>query len=127
MGRYIRIEDSRQDFVKITVTGVVTADELKRELASYCRAPMSRLVLWDFRTADVSSLSAHEIGNFAHFVSHNYTGQTDGKVALVFSSEVDFGLGRMYDTQLEISFASVPRKSFKNIQHAHEWLGVSPE
>ncbi|MDX9893991.1 hypothetical protein [Desulfofustis limnaeus] len=78
--------------------------------------------LWDFTDADLSGLSAHDIQMIADFVAVHAQERVGSKAALVFSSDLEYGLGRMIDAQLEIELAPVFLQSFKNKEAAQLWL-----
>jgi len=76
----------------------------------------------DFSATHVNHLQNFEIERIAKFVNqHAYTGNVV-KMALVFSSVVDFGLGRMFEALSQNG--GVPQKimSFHTVEEARKWL-----
>lgn len=106
------------------IKGTVNADELLEELRSFYGQDPTRFTLWDFTSAHLSNISTEDISIIAEFVITNRNADQNGRSALVFASDVDYGIGRMYDTQFEIEQSQALRRSFRSIDEAMNWLGI---
>ncbi|MCB2217216.1 MAG: hypothetical protein KQH59_14200 [Desulfobulbaceae bacterium] len=108
-----------------TAHGVISADTILEELHDYYGGQPTLHSLWDFSTADVTSISSDDISSLAHYIRQQIANRRGGKSALVFAKDLDFGLGRMIDAQLEIEGSPVAMSSFKSKADALGWLDIS--
>ena len=60
-----------------------------------------RDVIWDLRNATLAGFSNQEILRIRNIVRDSKTVRKPGKSELVFPEGVDFGLGRMYEAQVQ--------------------------
>jgi hypothetical protein len=75
--------------------------------------------LWDFRDADLSSLSTETIVEMAQYSLKFPPGINDVKVAFVTSTPLEYGLSRMFEMS---SKAATPIRVFREIDKAVNWL-----
>jgi hypothetical protein len=77
--------------------------------------------LIDHSTLDLSETSSDHIKAAAD-IHKRYNAQVgQGRIAVVLGSEVDFGLGRMYEMFVESAVLATVR-SFRTADEAREWL-----
>lgn len=107
--------------------GPLTAEEILAALRSYYSGPVTSLLLWDARDADLSALTGQDIRSIVDTVSGYLDPRAGGKTALVFTSDLGFGLGRMFDAYLESALTKVENRSFRSLPEALAWLGVPPD
>ena len=82
--------------------------------------------LWDVRDANLTDISSDDVRKIAQLVSGRRPKEGFSRVALVVSRDVDFGLARMYEMQLEDGSHSAVRV-FRDIGEAMTWLGQGLE
>ncbi len=120
-----RQTDSRHTLTIFTAHGVIDAGRILEELRDYYDGQPTLYSLWDFSEADVTAISSDDISALAHYIKQHTAHRQGGKSALVLAKDLDFGLGRMIDAQLEIEEAPVTLSSFKSKADALEWLDIS--
>lgn len=114
--------DTDRNLALIVLSGALTRDLILETLDatvadSRYRPGMARL--WDFREADVSSLTAEAILGMAQYSLRFPPGINDVKVAFVADSDVVFGLARMFELRSE---AKTPIRVFRDLNEAHAWI-----
>jgi len=114
--------DKNSDLTSYIVEGKFTAMQVIATIEAFHRAIPTKHVLLDFSATHVNHLQNFEIERIANVVNKNaYTGKFV-KTALVFSSDADFGLGRMFEALSQNG--GVPQKimSFHTVEEARKWL-----
>ena len=79
-----------------------------------------RDVIWDLRNADLAGFSNEEILMIRDIVEAHKDVRKPGKNALVFPSDLDYGLGRMYEIQAQD--LPIDINVFRTMEEALEWL-----
>lgn len=111
-----------------TVSGEVTAKELILEVETYYHlGEATRLILWDFSEASLTAITSKDVTWIAKHTSQYAGERIGGKTALVFSSDLGFGLGRMYDIRQDIEKSQLAHMCFRSRQEAMEWLTKGEE
>ena len=105
-----------------TISGEVLADEITRKIKTYSESGPTEFVLWDFSNAELSKITFSHVEIFISWTEQYSSYRSCGKTALVFSSSLGFGLGRMFDTRLEIMKSKIPYMTFKHKEDALAWL-----
>ena len=106
--------------------GPLTAEEILAALRSYYSGPVTSLLLWDARGADLSALTGEDVRLIVSTVRGYLDPRAGGKTALVFTSDLGYGLGRMFDSYLDSGLTKVENRSFRSLPEALAWLGVPP-
>jgi hypothetical protein len=75
--------------------------------------------LWDFRNADLSSLDSETIAAMAQYSLRFPPGINDVKVAFVTSTDLEYGLSRMFEM---LSKAKTPIRVFRGMDQAEKWM-----
>jgi hypothetical protein len=114
----------QRELTVFTAHGLIDADTILEELRDYYGGQPTLHSLWDFSKADVTTISSDDISSLAHYIKQHIANRRGGKAALVFSKDLDFGLGRMIDAQLEIEGSPVAMSSFKSRADALKWLEI---
>ena len=106
-----------------TVTGKISAKEISNAIENYFKGVLTKLVLWDFTNADLSSIKSIEIQDIVDVTKKYLNLRPVGKTAMVFSSDLGFGMGRMYGTKQEITKPdNISYMSFRDKGKALNWL-----
>ncbi len=80
------------------------------------------LILWDFTNATWSGIATDELQELTR-KAKKYS-RKGGKTALVFSKDIDFGIGRMLEAFAEMEAYDYEFGSFRNRKDAKEWLDI---
>lgn len=123
MGTISRIQQPASEITEFVAHGRIDVRDVVETLTHFYADDQKTIhSLWDFTDADLSGLSAHDIQMIADFVAAHAQERVGSKAALVFSSDLDYGLGRMIDAQVEMELSPVSLQSFKNKEAAQQWL-----
>ena len=122
-----RQTDASNTLTTLTATGELTPDDFMDVVEAFKDDPPALNILWDFReaypskaftpdhTADIAALSKYTIGS-----------RSDGKTAYVASSELVYGMCRMFTSQLVMKGALHTTMVFHEIDDAIDWLSGKP-
>lgn len=116
-------QDDRARLVVITVTGRLGAGDVRTMLDEQAaKGTWAYAVLYDEREARVD-LSAAEMQMLAaHAALLSQTHGPRGRVAIVVSADVDYGVNRMVSAYAEA--AGYGLEVFRSLETAYRWLGV---
>jgi hypothetical protein len=119
----IRTEkDDAMDRTMHVGTGRVTVEEWIAELVVLDSAGPALHQLWDFSAADLSGMSLEGIRTVAKLVSDRPSLNTGGKIAIVASSDVGFGVCRQYEAMVECLSLSIRIHAFRSVDEARRWI-----
>jgi hypothetical protein len=122
MGTIITEIDDLDDVAIHTFLGRVTANEIAGKIESYFSGAVNINVLWDFSEARMDEITSDNIRDFVEMAKRYAPVRKGGKTAMVFSTDLGFGLGRMFNAFQDIVKSPVSYKSFRNKSAALEWL-----
>jgi hypothetical protein len=115
------IDIDRQLTIHI-VKGELSYDEIYQKVMTYNESGPTKFILWDLTDASLSSLQAYQVGSLAQLTRQYSSLRKGGKTVLVVSSDLGFGLGRMFDTHHDILASDIPHMTFKNKELALKWI-----
>ena len=106
------------------VTGQVEAKDFIEELGKVYSSedmPVHANLVWDLSGADVSKVTRDQVRQLATFVKSAWKEKTDLKAAFIVSSDLTFGMARMYEQLLNL-FDENNIRIFKSHEDAWDWL-----
>lgn len=125
MGSVETTYDLTKDLTIVKAKGKMKVQDLLNWIAEYYSGKVTALILWDLTEADIGDVSVDQLREVAKEARKKADLRRGGKSAFVFSRDLGFGLGRMFEAFLEGNEGSPVRyKSFRDINEAREWLGV---
>ena len=119
--------DLPKDLTTYKVVGKVALGDFLESLSSYYQGEVTPLTLWDFTAADITAMASDEISHLAEYASTLAVRRQRGRTAIVFDAPLDFGLGRMFETHLEMTGLPLEVRLFRNLADAREWLGIDTQ
>lgn len=125
MGVIDRKTDPERDLSIITAGGELTAREIRQGIEEYYAGTATRLILWDFSSADLSRIKAEEVSYLVQLTLQFRDRRPSGKTALVLPSDLAFGMGRMFEMLADLQGGTpseVDYRSFRNGDEALTWL-----
>lgn len=115
--------DRERDLTTYTVSGDFTAEQIGQAIRDFYDGQPTTRVLWDFTAATFGNISAFVPQQMAG-ASQQHIGsdRQGGMTALVFASDVGFGLGRMFETFRSLQGSDVTYGTFRSREKALQWL-----
>jgi hypothetical protein len=115
--------DKKMNLTIRTLKGEISADDLKSVLASFIKDRPAESVLWDLREAEPGGkILSSDLEKMARFVKENQSIRRRGKVAVVASSDLAYGLARTYEAFAEIEGISYSVRVYRSMEDAFNWL-----
>lgn len=112
-----------------TIQGEITLVRLRNVLAGVYAHPDFRpdsSSLWDLREATTRHISASEVQSIAGMVKKHWGTRGNPRSALVVSTDLDYGMARMYELLMEGDIAPEVRV-FRDLEEAEDWLACDKE
>ena len=113
--------DEDTDLTSFTVSGTVAVEEILGAIQTFAHEP-SRLVMWDFLAADLSALFTRQVQGVAMEAGSQPVERSSGKTALVASSDLTYGLARMYESLSSDRPSAAEHRVFRTRDEALKWL-----
>jgi hypothetical protein len=113
-----------KDLTVHMVTGQVRGEELLEASLTFLREAPTRLALWDFSDALFSALSTQDLVSVFDALMPYVDSRRGGRSALLFTSTVGFGLGRLSEALAEVRNYPYEFKAFTNRKDALLWLDL---
>ncbi len=117
--------DYANDLVIRKVIGKPTVEEGIKTIEAFYKGKFTKFTLWDFAEADSSVITNSELRKVVRVLKKYGHLRQGGKTALVFNRLFDFGLGRMFEVFTQMADVPFELRSFRNMEKALEWLGIS--
>jgi len=117
--------DEQHQLTVHVFTGVVVGKELIEAVkALYASGPTPNH-LWDLTEADISAVKSDDLQEIALIAKQSSPSRRAGRTAIVSTSDLGFGLSRMYSTFAEMSGHSAEVRSFRSREEAEAWIAES--
>ena len=118
-----RHTDPENRLTTLTAIGELLIDEILEVVDAFKDDPPAMNILWDFRKAYLTDAFKSEFTKGIVGSAKTSVGQRrDGKTAYVASSDLVFGMCRMFTTELRLEGAIHTTMVFRDIDEALEWL-----
>jgi hypothetical protein len=114
--------DTNRRFTVHTITGEVSHEEISNKIKTYSKSGPTDLILWDFSEADLSKIALGHVETFISLTNQYSSFRNGGKTAFVFSSDLGYGLGRVFDSRLDLMDSKIPYMTFRSKEDALMWL-----
>ena len=107
----------------LTATGELRPETFIRAVKTFADDPPAKKILWDFREAyPAESFTLDDMKRIAALVKATIGSQADGKTAYVATSDLAFGVSRMYQAHLQMTNTNRETKVFRSMEEALRWL-----
>ena len=114
--------DIKRQLTIHTITGEVLPEEISNKIKTYSESGPTEFVLWDFSNAQLNKITSNQIETFIAVTKQYSSFRKGGKTALVFSSDLGFGLGREFDIYIDLTGSKIPYMTFRSKEDALKWL-----
>ena len=106
----------------MTVSGILTCEEIIHALEDFFKHGCTPDLLWDFTDAHPSGITQSEMEQII-IVAKSYAHlRKNGRTALVVNRDLSFGLSRMYETLSEVKEHPIHHRVFRDMDKALAWL-----
>ena len=105
-----------------TVTGEITFAEIVEAVVKYYQGSITQLLLWDFSHASLGQTTSEQIHQLVYLTKPFTSRRKGGKTAFLFATDIDFGIGRMYEIQVNGFDEYVTHRVFRDKDPALKWL-----
>lgn len=122
MGPIETTQDIARNLTTNVVRGAVFVEDILSWIDDYCRGRMTGLLLWDFTRSSLTKMTSADLAKIAEDIPRKTGTSSNCRSAFVFSTDHDYGMGRMFCAFLEAG--SSEYKVFREIEPAKNWLGV---
>ena len=106
----------------LTVSGLITRDEIIQAFEDFINHEVTTNLLWDFIDADLSSITRVDLEQIVMFSKPYAHLRKNGKTAFLVPKDLPFGLSRMYQTFTEIKEHPILVSVFRSQEEALVWL-----
>ena len=115
--------DKSKNLSKYLFTGKISADDLINTVKDIFKGEITNNLLLDFRQAhpDENFLS-QDLEKIARITKQYWELRKSGKTAIVASTDIAFGLARMYEVFVRIEELTHTVRVFRSMDDAIEWL-----
>ena len=103
-------------------TGTVTANEIMTQAVQYLTGEQTETSMWDFSRTTRLNITTLEMKGIADSLKHVTPQKRGGKVALVGSSTINVGLGKLFSAFAQMAGLPFRYKSFHHLGQAEAWL-----
>ena len=112
-----------QDLTIHEVAGPISEEEMYDALDSFYQREPTALLLWDMSQADVSHVTPDILQRFVRKSTElEMCRQRGGRIAVVASEDLQYGLARMSEVFAELESAPYSFSVFRSHQEALKWL-----
>jgi hypothetical protein len=119
------LEEFTDDNNQLTIhvfTGVVLPDDIFEAVKALYASNPTPHHLWDVTQADLTRINPKDLDKIALLAHKEAPSVRTGRTAIVASSDLGFGFGRMYESFARISGQSVEVHSFRSRKDAEDWI-----
>ena len=113
-----------QDLTSIVFSGKVLPADIINALKDLYEFETTSKVIWNFSDCDVTSLLYDDLSSFIDAAKGFAHRRVNGKTALVGSSDLAFGIGRMHITLADLERYPIPLQIFRSVDEALAWLNA---
>lgn len=110
------------DLTIFTMEGSVTLQDMMDLFQSLRGTVPTRNVIWDASNGSVGEITSSGLRTIAEFSKRGTGMRANGKTAMVGASDLNFGMGRMFEAFADIVQLSVPCRTFKSLEEALAWI-----
>ena len=115
--------DKSRDLTTYTFMGEISAKDLIKIVEDFYEGELTENLLLDFRQAKPNQqFLSRDLENTARVAKKYWELRKKGKTAIVASTDISFGLARMYEAFTKIEDMTHSVRVFRSMDKASEWL-----
>lgn len=132
MGHITSLLEAEHNLTVVTVVDEVDAEQVLSQIISFLTGEPTQLVLWDIREGSLARLSSEDMRMIIQRGAQFADRRKGGRTAIVCSTDIDYGFGRMFETLASLQHIPFEISVFRDLSEAKQWLhqrskGKSPD
>jgi len=116
--------DMARALTVVKVQGSVSAQQVRDQIVGFLTGEPTRYVIWDVRDGSLSQLSAEDMRMLVTAGAPHAHRRTGGRTAIICATDVDFGMGRMFQTIASLQHVPFEIRVFRDTDEAMSWLDL---
>jgi hypothetical protein len=116
--------DPATDLTVHTIEGPITNHDIIHTFEEYFHGETTSAMVWDFSAAEFNGCRDEDVQSIAVAANKQTAFRSGGKTALVLPGDLQFGLGRMFETFAELENDCVQVQSFRSMDDAMAWINA---
>ena len=122
MGVITRSFEPENDLTIFAVSGSVDAEQLTTQIISFLKGEPTQLVLWDITEGSLAAIPAKDLRMIVDLASPFAHRRKGGRTAIVCTTDLNFGLSRMFQSFAELMHIPFEMHVFRVFEEAKGWL-----
>jgi hypothetical protein len=118
------LKDTEHQLTILTVKGKVTGEEIVQMIKTHNRRQITKNILWDLTDASYPGAKSLDIDSFVGATQEFMIPRQGGKTAIVASTDLGYGLSRMFEILQSVSQSHVEHGTFRTRESALQWLNL---
>jgi hypothetical protein len=122
MGLITKLVESEIELTIFAVNDEVEAEQVLKEIILFLTGTPTQLVLWDIRQGTLERISPSDLRMIVERASPFAERRKGGRTAIVCTTDLNFGLSRMFQIFAELMQIPFEIHVARNIEDAKKWL-----
>ena len=122
MAQIKKIINKEKNLTIFTVSGEFLLDQIIDRIEELYTSDFTLNLLWDLSHANTTAITRDQIEKIIALIKKYAHLREGGKSAYVMSSELGYGIARMFEIMSEMENLPVSQYAFKNFNEAMGWL-----
>ena len=114
--------DDQHDLTIHSCSGSLTKEEFMDAIQSFYKENPTRYVIWDFAKASLADIPSDCVRRSTEMVKRLGVARRNGKSAVIASSDLEYGLARMFQIMTDNGEIPFKIKVFRYFGEATQWL-----
>lgn len=113
--------DENLELTELSWNGKLSLDEIIQTLNEFYASP-TRNLIWNISKADISTITNDDLKTVIAITKEPAHRRPDGKTAILGSTDLHFGMARVYATYCEFENHPISVSVFRNKDAAINWI-----
>jgi len=122
MGLITKLLESEIELTIFAVNDEVEAEQVLKEIILFLTGTPTQLVLWDIRQGTLERISPSDLRMIVERASPFAGRRKGGRTAIVCTTDLNFGLSRMFQIFAELMQIPFEIHVARNVEDAKKWL-----
>lgn len=122
MTKIIKEIDNELNLTIYTVKGDFELNLIFELIDKFYQSSHTLNLAWNLSEANLSKISLKEIQRIQYYAKKYNHLRKNGKTAFILSTDINFGIGRMYESIAEINNHHITHHVFRRLDDAINWF-----